>query len=61
MVMDEKSLMIIVKDEGEGINYESLRDDCKSWDFNGRGLFIVEALTDELILHDNEVIAIKNL
>lgn len=61
MVMDKKSLMIIVKDEGEGIDYESLRDDCKSWDFNGRGLFIVEALTDELILHDNEVIAIKNL
>lgn len=61
MVMDKKSLMIIVKDEGDGIDYESLRDDCKSWDFNGRGLFIVEALTDELILHDNEVIAIKNL
>lgn len=59
MVMDKKSLMIVVKDEGKGIDIKSLKDDCKSWDFNGRGLFLVEALTDELILHENEVIAIK--
>jgi len=61
LTLDESSLKIIVKDEGRGVDFDTSLYDCSKKHCNGRGLVIVEALTDELILNNNEVIAIKNL
>lgn len=61
LILDQNSLKIIVKDEGRGVNFDTSLYDCTQKICNGRGLLIVEALTDQLILNDNEVIAIKNL
>ena len=61
LILDESSLKIIVKDEGRGVDFDPSLYDCKEKSCNGRGLLIVEALTDQLILNENEVIAIKNL
>lgn len=61
LILDESSLKIIVKDEGRGVDFDTSLYNCKEKSCNGRGLLIVEALTDQLILNENEVIAIKNL
>ncbi|MDU1663811.1 MAG: ATP-binding protein [Peptoniphilus harei] len=61
LILDQNSLKIIVKDEGRGVDFDTSLYDCTQKRCNGRGLLIVEALTDQLILNDNEVIAIKNL
>lgn len=61
LILDRDSLKIIVKDEGRGVDFDTSLYDCTQKRCNGRGLLIVEALTDQLILNDNEVIAIKNL
>lgn len=61
LILDRDSLKIIVKDEGRGVDFDTTLYDCTQKKCNGRGLLIVEALTDQLILNDNEVIAIKNL
>ncbi|MDU7151987.1 MAG: ATP-binding protein [Peptoniphilus grossensis] len=61
LILDSDSLKIIVKDEGRGVDFDTALYDCTQKRCNGRGLLIVEALTDQLILNDNEVIAIKNL
>lgn len=61
LILDRDSLKIIVKDEGRGVDFDTTLYDCTQKRCNGRGLLIVEALTDQLILNDNEVIAIKNL
>ncbi|WP_245149634.1 ATP-binding protein [Peptoniphilus raoultii] len=59
VMIDSQSIIIIVRDEGEGIDIEEIK--CDSLSCSGRGLMIVEALTDKLILNNNEVIAIKSL
>lgn len=59
--LDRDSIKILVRDEGSGIDYDSSSYDCNSLKCSGRGLFIVEALTDNLVLKGNEVIAIKNI
>ncbi|CAG7588883.1 Anti-sigma F factor [Peptoniphilus tyrrelliae] len=61
LILDSESLKIIVKDEGRGVDFDTSLYDCTKKNCNGRGLLIVEALTDQLILNENEVIAIKNL
>ena len=61
LILDSDSLKIIVKDEGRGVDFDTALYDCTQKRCNGRGLLIVEALTDQLTLNDNEVIAIKNL
>lgn len=61
LILDKNSLKIIVKDEGRGVNFDTALYDCTQKRCNGRGLLIVEALTDQLILNENEVIAIKKL
>ena len=61
LILDRDSLKIIVKDEGRGVNFDTALYDCTQKRCNGRGLLIVEALTDQLILNENEVIAIKKL
>lgn len=61
LILDSDSLKIIVKDEGRGVDFDTALYDCTQKNCSGRGLLIVEALTDQLILNENEVIAIKNL
>lgn len=61
LILDDDSLKIIVKDEGRGVDFDTSLYNCTEKGCNGRGLLIVEALTDQLILNENEVIAIKNL
>jgi hypothetical protein len=61
LILDDDSLKIIVKDEGRGVDFDTSLYNCTEKSCNGRGLLIVEALTDQLILNKNEVIAIKNL
>lgn len=61
LVLNSDCLKISVCDEGMGVDFDTSLYDCGEKKCNGRGLLIVEALTDELILNQNEVIAIKNL
>lgn len=61
MELTSRGIKIQVRDEGSGIDF-----DIKSYDVNerkcsGRGLVIVDALTDNLICRENEVIAVKYL
>lgn len=61
LILNEDFLKIIVKDEGRGVAFDTSLYDCTKKCCSGRGLVIVEALTDKLILKNNEVIAIKYL
>ena len=61
LVLKDDFLKIIVSDEGMGVDHDTSLYDCGEKKCSGRGLLIVEALTDQLILNQNEVIAIKNL
>ncbi len=61
LLIKDDFLKIIVSDEGRGVSHDTSSYDCGEKKCNGRGLVIVEALTDQLILNHNEVIAIKNL
>ncbi|WP_240671465.1 ATP-binding protein [Gudongella oleilytica] len=59
--MSEDKLMIEVEDEGRGINYnlkEYNPSDLKSW---GRGLVLVNGLSDELYVERNRVVSIKRI
>lgn len=60
VIVESDSIRICVRDEGDGINFDTSYYDCKSYKCSGRGLVIVEALSDKLILNKNEVIAIIN-
>lgn len=57
--MKDKKIEIQVEDEGQGINY-----DCSSYDPTelsscGRGLVIVNGLSDEFYIQKNKVTAVK--
>jgi serine/threonine-protein kinase RsbW len=54
--MSEDKLMIEVEDEGRGIEYNP--SDLKSW---GRGLVLVNGLSDELYVDRNRVVSIKRI
>ena len=55
------SIVIKVKDEGCGITYNFNDYDFKNLKCSGRGLLLVKALTDSLVLNNNEVIVKKKL
>ncbi len=59
-ITDEK-LKIEVEDEGKGINYDFISYDPKSLKSCGRGLVIVNGLSDEFYIKKNKVIAVKEL
>lgn len=61
MTIDEKNITIHVRDEGEGIDYDFSSYNVDEMKCCGRGLVLVEALTDDLILKKNEIIGIKYL
>lgn len=59
--MSKDKLMIEVEDEGRGINYnlkEYNPSDLKSW---GRGLVLVNGLSDEFYVDRNRVVSIKRI
>lgn len=59
--MSEDKLMIEVEDEGRGINYnlkEYNPSDLKSW---GRGLVLVNGLSDEFYVDRNRVVSVKRI
>lgn len=59
--MDDNKLIIEVEDEGKGIKYnlkEYNSNDLKSF---GRGLVIVNGLSDEFYVKNNKVVAVKNI
>ncbi|MBS4535819.1 ATP-binding protein [Clostridium sp. D2Q-14] len=57
----ENYLKIEIKDEGEGFVYNREDYDPTSLSTGGRGLRIVDGLTDEFYVKDNRVIAIRYL
>lgn len=59
VTLSEDSVIIKVRDEGSGVVYQEEAYDPLDLKTSGRGLIIVQALTDDLILQDNQVIAIK--
>lgn len=52
-------LVLEVEDEGQGIEYDLNSYDPKNLKPSGRGLVIVNGLSDELIVENNKVVAIK--
>ncbi|MGO1369720.1 ATP-binding protein [Senegalia sp. (in: firmicutes)] len=57
--VSENHLKIEVEDEGEGFIYNRDNYDPFSLSTNGRGLQIVDGLSDEFYVKNNRVIAIK--
>lgn len=55
--MDEKEIIIKVKDQGGGIKYSKSSYNPQCLKNCGRGLYIVKSLSKELMIEDNEVIA----
>lgn len=58
VLIDKECCMIKVKDEGEGINYGKDRDLLAH---HGRGIQLVNTLSDNLIVKDNIITAFLNL
>ena len=58
VLIDKDYCMIKVKDEGEGINYGKDRNLLSD---HGRGIQIVNTLSDNLIVKDNMVVAFVHL
>lgn len=54
-------IRIEVKDEGGGIDYDFTTYDPLDLKCSGRGLVLVHGLSDELIVKNNRIIAIKNI
>lgn len=56
----DRRIRIEVSDEGEGINYNKNEVDPSMLTCGGRGLFIVDSLSDEFIINENKVISVKH-
>ncbi len=54
-----KKITIDVRDEGAGIDFDLKSYNPLDLSFGGRGLILVEGLSDELIIKENRVTAIK--
>ena len=53
---DEEELHIVIKDTGPGFDYENIPDPTAPENIeniNGRGVFLMEKLSDELVFSDN--------
>jgi serine/threonine-protein kinase RsbW len=54
--IDDKFLTIVVKDQGEGFDYSNIPDPTAPENLekiNGRGVFLMERLSDKIIFSDN--------
>ncbi|SHH50842.1 serine/threonine-protein kinase RsbW [Anaerosphaera aminiphila DSM 21120] len=61
ITVNEEAIVIRVKDEGFGIEYDFDAYDFRELKCCGRGLLLVKALTDRLELNNNEIIVVKNI
>lgn len=61
VILRESSITIAVRDEGVGINYDFEDIEFSSDKCCGRGLILVKALTDSLVLDKNTIIVMKKL
>lgn len=59
-IVDGK-VIIEVKDEGKGIDYDHKCYDPDELQCGGRGLVLVNGLSDEFYIDNNRVVAIKNI
>lgn len=59
--ISDKYLKIEIKDQGEGFEYNREDYDPTCLSLGGRGLKIVDGLSDEFYVQDNKVISIKYL
>lgn len=59
--LDPDEMTIAVQDEGKGMNYTTDQYDCAAKKCNGRGLVIVEALTDAISYEGNRILCKKKL
>ena len=59
-IIDQR-IRIKVTDEGEGIDYNISSYDPLKLKSSGRGLVIVNGLSDELIFKDNSITAVKSI
>lgn len=59
--LKNSKLIINVKDEGTGVHYDFESYNPMDLKCRGRGLVLVEGLSDELILDKNKVTAVKYL
>lgn len=59
--LKNSKLIIHVKDEGTGVHYDFESYNPMELKCRGRGLVLVEGLSDELILDKNKVTAVKYL
>ena len=55
----EDSIRIEVTDEGEGFEYELRNYDPLDLKCSGRGLVIVDGLSDELYVRENKIVSVK--
>lgn len=61
LVVKDKRIIIEVEDEGQGIDYDFSDYNPLDLKCSGRGLVLVKGLSDELIVHQNRITAIKNI
>lgn len=59
--IDKKSMKLKVKDEGEGFLYDKTSYDPLELKASGRGLIIVDGLSDEFFVDNNMVSVVKYL
>lgn len=59
--IDEKSMKLKVEDEGEGFLYDKDNYDPLELKASGRGLIIVDGLSDEFCVKNNQVSIVKYL
>lgn len=59
--IDENALKLLVIDEGEGFSYDKSNYDPLELKSSGRGLVIVDGLSDEFLVKDNTVSVVKYL
>lgn len=57
--INDDNIMIKVKDEGDGFDYNCEDYDPYSLESNGRGLCLVDGLSDELHIDKNTITSIK--
>lgn len=61
LTIKDGKIIIEVEDEGKGINFDFSNYNPLDLKCGGRGLVLVKGLSDELIVNQNRIIAIKNL
>lgn len=59
--ISEHLIMIQVKDQGVGFDYNKADYNPMNFESNGRGLFLVDGLSDELYIDKNIVKSIKHI